>query len=258
MALLIGTSGWQYKHWKGGFYPAALGQASWLEHYAARFDTVELNNSFYRLPDASAFDGWRERLPDGFVVAVKASRYLTHVKRLVDPAQPVRLLMERASRLDDKLGPILVQLPPNLGEDLDRLEATLRAFPSDQRVAVEFRHRSWFSDGCRRLLEKYGAAMCVADGGGVDSPLWRTADWGYVRFHSGRASPRSCYGDAALRTWAARIATIWRPDEDVFVYFNNDLHGCAPRNARTFASAACAAGLSPSRVPGRGEAPLTA
>ena len=257
MPLLIGTSGWQYKHWKGGFYPAGVKQAAWLEHYAARFDTVELNNSFYRLPDPSAFDGWRERLPVGFVLAVKASRYLTHVKRLVDPEQPVALLMERASRLGEKLGPILVQLPPNLAEDVGRLDATLGAFPPGQRVAVEFRHPSWFTDRCRRTLEKHGSALCLANGGAVDSPLWRTADWGYVRFHAGKASPTSCYGSAALRTWAGRIASIWRPDEDVYVYFNNDLHGCAPRNARTFASAASRAGLRPSRVPGRDEVPLT-
>ena len=258
MSLLIGTSGWQYRHWKGGFYPAKLRQSSWLEHYAERFDTVELNNSFYRLPDESAFDGWRERLPDGFVVAVKASRYLTHVKRLKEPEQPVSLLMERAGRLEDKLGPVLVQLPPNLEQDAERLDAVLRSFPSGQRVAVEFRHRSWFTDDCRRILEKHESAMCLADGGAVDSPLWRTAGWGYVRFHRGNASPLSCYGTAALRTWAERIASIWAPDDDVYAYFNNDLHGCAPRNARTFASAASSVGLRPSRVPGRGETPLTA
>lgn len=258
MPLLIGTSGWQYKHWKGGLYPDALRQSSWLEHYAARFDTVELNNSFYRLPEPAAFDAWRDRLPPGFVVAVKASRYLTHVKRLRDPEQPVHLLMERASRLEEKLGPILVQLPPNLEQHLDLLEATLRAFPARQQVAVEFRHRSWFSADCRRMLEHHNSAMCLADGGAIDSPLWRTAEWGYVRFHRGNASPESCYGRTALNTWAERIAATWGPDDRVYVYFNNDLHGCAPRNARAFASAASRVGLRPSRVPGRGEAPLTA
>lgn len=258
MALLIGTSGWQYKHWKGGFYPPELRQASWLEHYAERFDTVELNNSFYRLPEETAFDAWRRRLPAGFVVAVKASRYLSHVRRLAEPEQPVRLLMERAERLGEKLGPVLVQLPPKMKQDLDRLDQTLRSFPRRQKVTVEFRDSSWFTNGCRRVLEKYGSAMCIADGGAVDSPLWRTADWGYVRFHSGRASPASCYGSRSLRTWAERIASVWSPDDDVYAYFNNDLHGCAPRNARTFASAAGSARLRPSRVPGRGEAPLTA
>lgn len=258
LPLLIGTSGWQYKHWKGAFYPAPIVQSAWLAYYAANFETVELNNSFYRLPDASAFEGWRERLPQGFVVAVKASRYLTHVKRLRDPQGPVQLLMERASHLQDRLGPVLLQLPPNLQADLDLLGLTLRAFPGDVRVAVEFRHPSWFSTACRRLLERYGSAMCIADGGAVVTPLWRTADWGYVRFHRGKASPESCYRVAALRGWAGRIAGEWEAAETVYAYFNNDLHGCAPRDARAFASAARRVGLVPSRVPARGTTPLTA
>jgi uncharacterized protein YecE (DUF72 family) len=257
LPLLIGTSGWLYKHWKGGFYPASTPQARWLEHYAARFDTVELNNSFYRLPDASAFETWERRLPEGFVVAVKASRYLTHVKRLRDADQPVKLLMQRAALLGGKLGPVLLQLPPNLYQDLDLLDATLAAFPDHVKVSAEFRHRSWFTRDCRRLLEKHGCALCIADGGAVDSPLWRTTDWGYVRFHSGLASPKSCYGRAALKSWAQRIGDTWGAEESVYVYFNNDLHGCAPRNARTFAAAATKAGLEPSRVPRRGEATLT-
>jgi len=257
LPLLIGTSGWQYRHWKGGFYPASMPQSAWLAHYAAGFDTVELNNSFYRLPQASAFDAWRDRLPQGFVMAVKASRYLTHVKRLREPDDPVRLLIERASHLEDRLGPVLLQLPPNLGQELDLLDATLRAFPAGVQVAVEFRHTSWFSDDCRRLLERHRSAMCIADGGAVDSPLWRTAEWGYIRFHRGNASPESCYGSAALRTWAGKIAETWRPDETVYAYFNNDLHGCAPRDARVLASAARRVGLAPSRVPGRGQTPLT-
>lgn len=257
MPLLIGTSGWQYRHWRGGFYPAQLPQSSWLERYSASFDTVELNNSFYRLPEASAFDAWRERVPAGFMIAVKASRYLTHVKRLREPQEPARLLMERASHLEASLGPVLLQLPPNLQADVELLDDALRAFPSQVRVAVEFRHPSWFSEGCRRLLEKRGTAMCIADGGAVDSPLWRTSDWGYVRFHRGNASPESCYGTAALHTWAEKIAATWAPGETVYAYFNNDLHGCAPRDARTFASAAARVGLVPSRVPGRGQTPLT-
>lgn len=257
MPVLIGTSGWQYKHWRGGLY-AGVPQARWLEHYAGRFDTVELNNSFYRLPDPSAFEGWRRRLPEGFVVAVKASRYLTHVKRLRDAAQPVRLLTERASLLREKLGPVLLQLPPRMTADVGLLDAALDAFPGGVKVAVEFRDPTWFSDECRRVLEEHSSAMCIADGGAVDSPLWRTADWGYVRFHSGRAAPQSCYGRTALTGWAKRLAGLWSPEETVYVYFNNDLHGCAPRNARTFASEVQTAGLLPSKVPGRGEVPLTA
>ena len=257
MPLLIGTSGWHYQHWKGGFYPAGLPQKKWLSYYAERFDTVELNNAFYRLPAREAFERWAAQLPDGFSVTVKASRYLTHIRRLRDPGDPVALLVERSLGLGDKLGPFLLQLPPNLKADTDSLDATLKAFPSYTRVAVEVRHLSWFTDECRRVLERHNSAMCLADGGPVKVPNWRTADWGYVRFHRGRASPESCYGVAALRTWARRLAVHWRPAEDVFAYFNNDAHGCAPRDARKFALAAQRAGLEPSRVPRARETPLT-
>jgi uncharacterized protein YecE (DUF72 family) len=257
MPLLIGTSGWHYQHWKGGFYPAGLPQRQWLHHYAERFDTVELNNAFYRLPGKDAFEQWGAALPDGFVVAVKASRYLTHIRRLRDPSDPVRLLVERATGLGEKLGPYLLQLPPTLKADADALDETLKAFPSDARVVVEMRHPSWFSAVCRSVLERHGAALCLADGGPVPVPLWRTTDWGYVRFHRGRASPESCYGDAALRTWADKLAGLWQPHEVVFAYFNNDAHGCAPRDARKFASAGRRAGLPPSRVPAPRDTPIT-
>jgi uncharacterized protein YecE (DUF72 family) len=257
MPLLIGTSGWHYQHWKGGFYPDGLPQKRWLSYYAQKFATVELNNAFYRLPTKEAFERWAAELPDGFLVAVKASRYLTHIRRLRDPADPVKLLVERSLGLGDKLGPFLLQLPPNLKADTDSLDATLKAFPSYGRVAVEVRHPSWFTDECRRVLESHNSALCLADGGPVKVPMWRTADWGYVRFHRGRASPESCYGNTALLTWAQRLADQWRPREHVFAYFNNDAHGCAPRDARKFASAAERAGLEPSRVPGSRETPLT-
>ena len=257
MPLLIGTSGWHYQHWKGGFYPAGLPQKRWLSYYAQRFATVELNNAFYRLPSREAFERWAGELPDGFLVAVKASRYLTHIRRLRDPFDPVRLLVERSLGLERKLGPFLLQLPPNLKVDTDSLDATLKAFPSSVRVAVEVRDPSWFTDQCRRVLERYSSALCLADGGPVKVPAWRTADWGYVRFHRGRASPESCYGDAALHSWAGKLAEQWERGEDVFAYFNNDAHGCAPRDARKLASAAAREGLEPSRVPGSRETPLT-
>jgi uncharacterized protein YecE (DUF72 family) len=147
--------------------------------------------------------------------------------------------------------------PPNLKADTDSLDATLKAFPPSARVAVEVRDPSWFTDECRRVLERHSSALCLADGGPVKVPEWRTADWGYVRFHRGRASPESCYGEAALRTWAGRLAHHWKSTEDVFAYFNNDAHGCAPRDARRFASSAARAGLEPRRVPGSWETPLT-
>ena len=257
MPLLIGTSGWHYQHWKGGFYPKGVPQRSWLGYYAERFDTVELNNAFYRLPSREAFERWSAELPEDFVVAVKASRYLTHIRRLREPRDPVTLLLERATGLGRKLGPILLQLPPTMKADPDLLDAALKVFPSEARVAVEMRHPTWFNVRCRRILEERGAALCLADGGAVSAPMWRTADWSYVRFHRGRASPESCYGDVALRRWAEKLAAQWGPAETVFAYFNNDLHGCAPRDARKFATAARRAGLRPTTVPGPGETPIS-
>jgi len=229
-----------------------------MAYYVERFATVELNNAFYRLPDAATFSGWASAVPDGFLVAVKASRYLTHVRRLKDPEDPVHLLLERASHLGDRLGPVLLQLPPNLRLDAAGLDRTLAAFPRSVRVAVEPRHGSWFVDDTRAVLERRGAALCLTDGGPSRPPLWRTADWGYVRFHRGRGRPESCYGRAALATWASRVAELWPASApaDVFAYFNNDAHGCAVRDARRFATAVTRAGLEPSRVPGVRETPI--
>ena len=256
MALLIGTSGWHYRHWRGGFYPQELTSGEWLGYYAERFATVELNNAFYRLPEAATFAGWRRSLPEGFVVSVKASRYLTHVRRLQDPAEPVARLMERAGALGPALGPILLQLPPTLRIELDRLDATLAAFPGGTRVAVECRHPSWFTDDLRRLLERHGAALCLAVTGRSHPPTWRTAEWGYVRFHRGMARPGGCFGRGALATWADRLADLWPAGAQVFAYFNNDGAGCALRDARRFAAAAGRAGLHPTRVPGPRDTPV--
>jgi uncharacterized protein YecE (DUF72 family) len=247
--VLLGTSGWQYASWRGRFYPAEVRQADWLEHYAARFQTVEVNNAFYRLPEASTFEAWARRTPADFVVGVKASRYLTHIKRLADPEEPVARFLERAGHLGPKLGPVLLQLPPTLAADLDRLDATLAQFPADVRVAVEFRHQSWFTDETRSLLSERNAALCLADSPRRETPVWRTATWGYLRFHEGRAQPRPCYGRQALATWARRLADVWQPDEDVYVFFNNDPEGCAVRDAARFAGAVERAGLRPTRVP---------
>ena len=257
MPVLIGTSGWHYRHWRGGFYPTSLPARSWLAHYADRFATVELNNAFYRLPETSAFQAWNRTLPDDFVVAVKASRYLTHVRRLREPEEPVERLMGHASGLGSKLGPVLLQLPPNLPMDLPALRRTLQAFPRGARVAVEVRHDSWAVPDTRALLEERGAALCLTDSAGRHSPLWQTTDWAYVRFHSGQSHPSSCYGRAALDTWAGRVAELWPPAADVFVYFNNDSHGCAPRDAHQFALAVRRHGLDPTRVPTSREAPLS-
>jgi uncharacterized protein YecE (DUF72 family) len=253
MPLFIGTSGWQYDHWKRRFYPQdkpnRVPQRAWLEFYAARFATVESNNAFYNLPERKVFEAWRQRTPEDFVMAVKVSRYLTHIKKLNEPKEPVERFVERARGLGDKLGPALLQLPPQLGKDLGRLRETLEAFPKDMRVAVEFRHVSWWTDEVRALLEEFGAALCLADRYRPISPVWRTTDWTYVRFHSGRGSPPGCYGYAALRAWAQRIRDTWPASADAFIYFNNDFHACALANAVTFARLAEGAGLYPTRVP---------
>jgi uncharacterized protein YecE (DUF72 family) len=250
MTVLIGTSGWQYKDWREVLYPAGVPARLWLEEYAARFATVELNNAFYRLPSRENFEAWRKRTPPDFLVAVKASRYLTHIKRLKDPEEPVHRLMSRATGLGDRLGPVLLQLPPTLRADPALLDDCLSRFPAGTRVAVEPRHDSWWTPSVREVLESRGAALCWAD---VNSrpvtPLWRTTDWGYLRFHAGRARPWPHYGRQALTTWAHRIATTWSDTEDVHAYFNNDPHAAAVGDAMTFARAAVAKRLTVTRTP---------
>jgi len=254
--LYVGTSGWQYRDWRESFYPRGLPQAGWLRHYAERFQTVELNNSFYRLPEATNFERWREEVPADFVLAVKASRFLTHLRRLRDPEGPVDLFLDRARHLGPKLGPVLLQLPPGFKMDAGRLAAALDRFPREQRVVVEFRDDSWYVDEVRAILEDRGVALCLADSPRRRTPEWRTADWGFVRFHEGQSSPRPCYGEPALATWAERLAWIWGPRRDVFCYFNNDHRACAVRDAVVFAGLARDAGLSPTRVPDAGEVRL--
>jgi uncharacterized protein YecE (DUF72 family) len=235
VAVLVGVSGWHYADWREVVYPAGLASTSWLAFLAREVATVELNNSFYRLPDRARFEAWAEQVPDGFVFAVKASRYLTHVRRLRDPAEPVARLLDRAAGLGRSCGPFLLQLPPDLRVDADALDATLSAFGQAHRVAVEMRHQSWQTDDVRRVLESHNSACCWADRQGRLEPRWRTADWGYVRFHEGTASPRPCYGRGALRSAASEIAAGFDRREDVYVYFNNDAGACAVRNARRFA-----------------------
>ncbi|HET6953921.1 MAG TPA: DUF72 domain-containing protein [Acidimicrobiales bacterium] len=235
MTLRIGTSGWQYRDWRGVVYPAGLPQRAWLTRYADEFPTVEVNNAFYRLPERSVFARWREETPAGFVMAVKVSRYLTHIRRLRDPREPVARLVDRAAGLGDRLGPYLLQLPPTLRADAGVLDTCLRAFPGDARVAVEPRHETWWTSEVRAVLERRGAALVWSDRRGrPQGPLWDTAGWGYVRLHEGTASPRPSYGRAALRSWLDRISAAWPPgDADAYVYFNNDPGGAAVRNART-------------------------
>ena len=240
MPVYVGTSGWQYAHWRGVLYPKGLPQRLWLERYAEVFPTCENNGAFYRLPRRETFESWRDRTPDGFVMALKASRYLTHIRRLRDPAEPVARLMGVARVLGPRLGPVLLQLPPTLRADPGVLSDCLAQFPREVRVAVEPRHASWWTDETRAVLERHGAALCWADRlGRPQTPLWRTADWGYLRFHEGAARPWPHYGDQALRTWARRLDDTWDADgNDAYVYFNNDPGGAAVRNAMRFTALA--------------------
>jgi len=251
--LWIGTSGWQYRDWRpekgaddtGYLYPGGLPQRLWLEHYAERFDVVEVNNAFYRLPERNTFAQWRDRTPDGFRFAVKMSRYLTHIKRLREPAEPVARFLGRAEALGDKLGPVLLQLPPTLRADLDALDETLRQFPAGVRVAVEPRHQTWFTRDCEDLLRQHGAALCWADRRGRPvTPLWRTAEWGYLRLHEGSASPWPRYGKQALKSWLERSRV-----PEMFVFFNNDPGGAAVVDAGVMAAEAARGGLKVSAVP---------
>lgn len=248
--LLIGTSGWQYRDWRGRFYPDGLAQSRWLEHYAEHFATVEVNNAFYRLPERSTFAAWRERTPDDFCVAVKMSRYLTHIKRLSGPAEPVERFLSRAEALGDRLGPVLLQLPPTLRADADALDAVLGRFPRQVKVAVEPRHDSWWTADIRKTLERHAAALCWADRRGRPvTPLWRTTDWGYLRMHEGRAHPRPRYGRTAVRSWLERIRRAFGDDDVTFVYFNNDPGGAAVADASALGRLAKRTGVPTGRVP---------
>ncbi len=247
--LYVGTSGWQYPHWKRVFYPDKLPQRAWLAYFAERFQTVEVNNTFYNLPERSVFEQWRRGSPRDFVFALKMSRFLTHLKRLREPEEPVHRFMERARGLGAKLGPVLIQLPPRFHQDLDLLAGTLKLFPPSVRVSSEFRDETWFTAETRSLLERHGAALCLADTPRRRQPLWRTADWGFVRFHEGKGRDAPGYERAALRRWVDRIADTWSRSSDVYVYFNNDTAGYAIRDAVEFAELAEASGLRPTRVP---------
>jgi uncharacterized protein YecE (DUF72 family) len=228
--IFIGTSGWQYGSWKDRFYPAGLPQRAWLESYATRFPVVEVNNSFYRLPSDETFSGWRGRTPSGFLFVVKASRYITHIRRLRDAKDAVDLFWSRARVLSDKLGPVLFQLPPNFPADLPVLERFLRILPDPMRPAFEFRHDTWHVEEVHQALDRAGAAWVMADRPGWRVPIIITGGWSYIRFHQGRRAHPG-YTRRKLRTWADRIAGL--DADDVYIFFNNDPMAAAPADALT-------------------------
>lgn len=236
----IGTSGWHYRHWCGPFYQERLSPSRMLSCYVQQFDTVEINNSFYRLPSRSTFAQWREATPAGFCFAVKASRFLTHMKKLKDPEQPIERLLEAVEGLGPKLGPILFQLPPNWGINRERLEHFLSALPGG-RYAFEFREPSWHQAGVYELLRRHNAAFCQFDLAGFQSPLELTADFAYVRLHGPGGRYQGSYSKAQLAAWAKRIEDWRRRLRAVYVYLDNDQAGYAARNALELKGLLCQA-----------------
>ena len=230
----VGLSGWNYAHWRDGvFYPSRLPASRWLEFYAERFDTVEVNATFYRLPRVDAVARWAEQTPAGFLFAVKASRYLTHVKRLRDLGPGLERFLERIEPLlgSPKLGPLLWQLPPTFRRDHERLADALARLPRELRHCVEFRDPSWFVEDTYALLREHGVALAIGDLPQVNAFQAHelTADWTFIRFHYGHRGRRGNYSERELEEWAERIEH-WRRRVDVYSYFNNDWEGLAVRN----------------------------
>ncbi len=236
----VGCSGWQYTHWRADFYPAELPTSRWFAHYALTFDTVEINNSFYRLPPPGTFAKWREQAPRHFLYAVKASRFLTHMKKLKDPDEPLLRFFDNAKQLGPRLGPVLYQLPPHWPLNLERFEIFLRALAPAARAAgikplprsvVEFRDPSWYDERVFALLRRYKVALCLHDMQGSASGKLVVGPFIYVRFHFGTKKYGGRYPDDRLNDWADWLAARSAEGLDVFAYFNNDTGGHAPRDA---------------------------
>ena len=232
--LFLGTSGYSYKHWKEVFYPPDLSQTRWLEFYCQHFDTVELNVTFYRLPNKQTFAGWYQRTPPQFLFAAKGSRFITHVKRLKDCREPLKAYRENAVGLAEKLGIVLWQLPPNLQFDRERLREFCQllhdGYP-EKRHAFEFRHRSWLHDECYDILNAYGFALCIPVSPDYPRIEQVIASFSYIRFHNGEVLRNSCYTDEELRVWATKIKK-WLKERDLYIYFNNDAFGFSIDNAK--------------------------
>lgn len=226
--LYCGACGWNYKHWRYVFYPKELPQSKWLEYYSGLFDTVEINNSFYRLPSKETFASWYNEAPQDFIFAVKASRYLTHMKKLKDPEEPLNNVLSHSAELKDKRGPILYQLPPYWHVNAERLEEFLKLLPGDVRHVLEFRDDTWQCEEVWSLLRKYGAGYCIMDGPGLPVHVLSSADFSYIRMHSGEAD--GSYSERQLNEWAERIGMLLERG-DVYIYFNNDYRGYAVENA---------------------------
>lgn len=227
----IGTSGWHYKHWKGNFYPKEIQAAEMFRHYVQSFDTVEINNSFYRLPTKEAVESWVQQSPPGFLFAVKASRYITHMRKLLHPEDTTEKFMRMAEGFGNKLGPILFQFPATWPLNLDRLAHFLAALPSSNRYAFEFRNPTWHTSSLFELLERFSASFCIFDISGFQSPIEVTSDLVYVRLHGPGKAYQGKYPAETLTVWADKINRWIAENRSVFFYFDNDQAGFAAENA---------------------------
>lgn len=231
--IYIGTAGWHYDHWKGPFYPENLSAKQMLGFYSQHFQAAEINNSFYQLPSPETLDTWRTTVPQNFVFAVKASRYITHMKKLKDPQQPVQHFLHGISPLGNRLGPILFQLPPRWKCNPSRLQEFLEVLPDGLRYAFEFRDTTWFNDKVYAALEQANAAFCIYQLDGTLSPLAVTADFAYIRLHGPEGPYQGCYDQTTLAYWAEAIANWAGEGKDVFCFFDNDQHGYSAHNAHS-------------------------
>ena len=229
----IGCSGWQYRHWREIFYPPKTPQRLWFVHYSGTFGTVELNTSFYHLPKPETFAKWRDQAPPGFRYAVKAPRYITHMKKLKDCAEPVEEFLTRARNLCHALGPILYQLPPRWECDTERLQAFIALLPADLDHVFEFREKSWVTEQVLALLDVRGISFCAHDMRGLATPRWASGPVAYVRFHGGTGKYRGRYSDEILLGWTDWIVEQAKSRRDVWCYFNNDIGGDAIQDALT-------------------------
>jgi uncharacterized protein YecE (DUF72 family) len=227
MNLYVGTSGYSYKEWKGSFYPEDLPGKEMLRYYGEHFRSVEINNTFYRMPKTSVLEAWAGEVPADFRFVLKASQRITHMQRLKDAGEPLAYLLDATGTLKERLGALLFQLPPNLKQDISRLREFLALLPGHCRAAFEFRHASWFDEKIFALLRDHQAALCIAEAeGDLEVPLVATADWGYLRLR------RPDYGDTELKAWVDRVrAQAWR---EVFIFFKHEDEGKAPQMAKRF------------------------
>lgn len=227
----IGTSGWSYAHWKGPFYPEDINDEEMLDFYCRHFQSVEINSSFYHLPQQATLEHWHDKTPAGFVFSVKASRYITHMKKLKEPKQSLGLLFDRISVLGNKLGPILFQLPPKWHYNPERLSAFLDGLSKDFKYAFEFRDPSWLNAQSYELLERHGAAFCIYELDGFLSPREVTADFIYVRLHGPAGPYQGDYDTQTLAGWAGAFSTWSKQGRSIYCYFDNDEAGYAAQNA---------------------------